>query len=146
MRAGVLESTKLSSKTKGPGEKEIIQKFRLRNWPISSADFPMTPMDGTEHHFGPFLEKDFGAISAPCSPGPLVLLLKSQKAQPFDQKSLHYITLIFRIGHFKLCISCFFLWFLWFSCFLEMLECIGCFQMFILWFLWFLWFPWFLWF
>ena len=33
----------------GPGEKgapEIIQKFGLRNWPISSADFPMTPMEG----------------------------------------------------------------------------------------------------
>ena len=43
-----------SSKTKGPGEKgapeiQIIQKFRLRNWPVSSADFPMTPMEGTEH-------------------------------------------------------------------------------------------------
>ena len=36
------------------GRAEIIQKFRLRNWPISSADFPMTPMEGTEHHFGPF--------------------------------------------------------------------------------------------
>ena len=34
---------------------EIIQKFSLRNWPISSADFPMTPMEGTEHRFfGPF--------------------------------------------------------------------------------------------
>ena len=37
---------------KGPSE--ITQKFRLRNWPISSADFPMTPIEGTEHHFGPF--------------------------------------------------------------------------------------------
>ena len=36
------------------GPPEIIQKFHLRNWPISSADFPMTPMEGTEHHFGPF--------------------------------------------------------------------------------------------
>ena len=27
------------------GPPEIIQKFRLRNWPISSADFPMTPVD-----------------------------------------------------------------------------------------------------
>ena len=42
---------------------EIIQKYRLRKWPISSADFPMTPMERTEHHFGPFWEKDFGAIS-----------------------------------------------------------------------------------
>ena len=38
------------------GPPEIIQKF-------SSADFPMTPMERTEHHFGPFWEKDFGAIS-----------------------------------------------------------------------------------
>ena len=27
------------------GPPEIIQKFRFRNWPISSADFPMTPME-----------------------------------------------------------------------------------------------------
>ena len=33
------------------GPPEIIQKFRLRNWPISSADFPMTLMEGTEQHF-----------------------------------------------------------------------------------------------
>ena len=37
---------------KGPSE--IIQKFRLRNWPISSADLPITPIKGTEHHFAPF--------------------------------------------------------------------------------------------
>ena len=36
------------------GPPEIIQKFRLRNWPISSEDFPMTPMEGTVQHFGPF--------------------------------------------------------------------------------------------
>ena len=36
------------------GPPEIIQKSRLRNWPISSADFPMNPMEETEHHFGPF--------------------------------------------------------------------------------------------
>ena len=41
------------------GPPEIIQKFRLRKWPISSADFPMTPLERT----GPFWEKDFGAIS-----------------------------------------------------------------------------------
>ena len=35
------------------GPLEIIQKFRLRNWPISSANFPMTPMEGTQHHFRP---------------------------------------------------------------------------------------------
>ena len=43
----------------GPLRKSY-QKFRLRKWPISSADFPMTP---NEHHLGPFGEKDFGAIS-----------------------------------------------------------------------------------
>ena len=40
------------------GSPEIIQKVRLRNWPISSADFPMTLMEGTEHRFGPFQEKE----------------------------------------------------------------------------------------
>ena len=45
------------------GPPEIIQKFRLRKWPILSADFPRAPMERTEHHFGPFWEKDFGAIS-----------------------------------------------------------------------------------
>ena len=31
------------------GPPEIIQtKFRLRNWPISSADVPVTPMEGTD--------------------------------------------------------------------------------------------------
>ena len=48
------------------GHPEIIQKFRLRSWPISSADFPLTPMEG-EHHRGPCWEKDFGEISG----GPL---------------------------------------------------------------------------
>ena len=43
------------------GRPEIIQKFRVRKWPISSADFPMTPMERAEHHSGPFWEKDFGA-------------------------------------------------------------------------------------
>ena len=45
------------------GPPEVIQKFHLRKWPISSADFPMTPMERTKHHFGAFGEKDFGAIS-----------------------------------------------------------------------------------
>ena len=45
------------------GPPEIIQKFCLRKWPISSADFPMTPMERAEHHSGPCWEKDFGAIS-----------------------------------------------------------------------------------
>ena len=57
----------LSSAVKQRGRErklpEIIQKFCLRKWPISSADFPMTPTERTEHHFGPFWEKDFGAIS-----------------------------------------------------------------------------------
>ena len=38
------------------GPPEIIQKFRLRNWPIPSADLPI---EGTEHHFGPFLGEGF---------------------------------------------------------------------------------------
>ena len=47
------------------------QTFR-RLWPISSADLPMTSMERTEHHFGPFWEKDFGAISGgPFSSRPL---------------------------------------------------------------------------
>ena len=57
----------ISSKTKGPaaegGPQKSSQKFRHRKWPISSADFPLTPMERTEHHFGPFWEKEFGAIS-----------------------------------------------------------------------------------
>ena len=36
------------------GPPEIIQTFRLRNWPISSAAFPVTPMEGTDTVFGPF--------------------------------------------------------------------------------------------
>ena len=61
LRAGIRCGDELlltgCSQTKGPGERgppEIIQKFRLRNWSISSADFPMTPMEGTEDHFGSF--------------------------------------------------------------------------------------------
>ena len=73
----------ISSKQKGPGEKGAPRnhpEIRLRNWPISSTDFPMTPMEGTEHHFvGPFQEKDFGAISGgPSSPSPFCLLLYCQ--------------------------------------------------------------------
>ena len=65
-----------SSTTRGPGEKGAPrnhqQKFRLRNWPISSADFPMTPMQGT-----PLVRRRIlGQYpAAPCSPGPLGLLL-----------------------------------------------------------------------
>ena len=40
----------------------------------------MTPMEGTEHHFRPFQDKDFGAVSGgPLSPGPFVLLLILKK-------------------------------------------------------------------
>ena len=60
-----LSAIKIGRERKGPPG--IIQKCRLRNWPVLSADFPMTPMEGTEHHFGPFSEQDFGAISG----GPL---------------------------------------------------------------------------
>ena len=36
----------------------------------------MTPMERTEHHFGPFWEKDLGHyLTAPSCPGPFVLLL-----------------------------------------------------------------------
>ena len=35
-----------------------------KKWPIFERRFPhMTPMERAEHHFGPFWEKDFGAIS-----------------------------------------------------------------------------------
>ena len=72
--AGPFVNSKPGRERKGPPK--IIQKFRVRNWPISSADFPMTPMEGTEHHFGPFSEKDFGAISGgPFFSRPFVLLL-----------------------------------------------------------------------
>ena len=50
----VIFSSKNKRGRERKGPSEIIQKFRLRNWSISSADFPMTPMEGTEHHFGPF--------------------------------------------------------------------------------------------
>ena len=46
-------------KQKGPGE----QGARRNHPEILPADFPMTPMERTEHHFGPFWDKDFGAIS-----------------------------------------------------------------------------------
>ena len=66
----------ISSKTKGPGEEGAPGKFRLRNWPISSADFPMTPMEGTDH-FGPFWERRLLGQSpaGPSSPGSSALLL-----------------------------------------------------------------------
>ena len=52
----------LSRERKGPPE--IIQKFRLRNWLISTH-FPMTPMEG-RHHFRRILGQ---RLAAPCSPG-----------------------------------------------------------------------------
>ena len=55
-----------SSKPKGPGEKGAPrnhpESLCLRNGLISSADFPMTPMEGTDT-FWPFLGEGFGAIS-----------------------------------------------------------------------------------
>ena len=73
------------------GPPEIIQKkIRLSKWPISSAEFPMTPMERREHHFGPFFfwgggEKDFGTNipAAPSSPGPFGLLLTKLKKVRF---------------------------------------------------------------
>ena len=71
--------TNVSSKTKGPGEKGPPRdhpEFRLRNSPISSADFPMTPLEGTEHHFGLFRRSICGNIRQPLVlPAPFVLLL-----------------------------------------------------------------------
>ena len=55
---------------------EIIQRFRLRNWAISSADFAMTLMEGTDTILALFRRRIFGQYpAAPCSPGPFVLLL-----------------------------------------------------------------------
>ena len=62
---GTIFRSHVGNTPEGPGEKgaprissqgppEIIQKSRLRNWPISSADFPMTPLKGTDTIFGPF--------------------------------------------------------------------------------------------
>ena len=46
-----------SSKTKGPGEKGAPRnhpEISSQKLADSSADFPMTSMEETEHHFGPF--------------------------------------------------------------------------------------------
>ena len=66
----------LNSKTKGPGD---IQKFRLRNWPISSADFSSTLLwKGQSIILALFRKRILGQYpAAPCSPGPFVLLLNS---------------------------------------------------------------------
>ena len=53
---------KSAMKQRGWETPEIIQKFRLRKWPISGADFPMAPMERAEHHFGPFGEGFWGNI------------------------------------------------------------------------------------
>ena len=74
----------ISSKTKGPGEegapRRNHQKFRLRNWPISSAAFPMTPLERSEHQcctiLALFGRRILGLYpAAPGSPGPFGLLL-----------------------------------------------------------------------
>ena len=60
------------------GPPEIIQKFRLRKWPISSADFPMTPMGRTETVLALFGRRISGQYpAAPSSPGLFGLLLIS---------------------------------------------------------------------
>ena len=54
-------------------------EFSLRNWPISSADFPMTPMEGTDTILALFGRRILGQYpAAPCSPGPVVLLKHRQ--------------------------------------------------------------------
>ena len=69
---------KISCRTKGPGEEGAPRKHPE----ISSqnvVDFecrfpygPVIPMERTEHHFGSFWEKDFGAIfGGPPLPAPL---------------------------------------------------------------------------
>ena len=61
----------------GPGEEGAPRSHpRLRNWPISSAAFPMTPgpMEGAEHHFGAI---SGGALFSPPVCFPFVLLLQS---------------------------------------------------------------------
>ena len=70
----------ISSKPKGPGEKGAPtnhqQKLHLRNWPISSADFSMTPMEGQLLPFLLLRRRILGQYpAAPCSPGHFVLLL-----------------------------------------------------------------------
>ena len=56
------------------GPPETIQKFRLKKWPISSADFPSRLLWKEQHHFGPFLGEGFwGNIRRPLLlPSPLV--------------------------------------------------------------------------
>ena len=102
---------------------EIIQKFRLRNWPISSADFPMTPMEGTDIIVAPLGEGFWGNIRRPLVlpaalfyywnklhpstflefpfwgpvPSSQERISTAQcisKLLPLGPKSLHYITLI----------------------------------------------------
>ena len=56
------------------GPPEIIQKFRLRKWPISSSEFPMTSLQSAILAlFGRRILGQYPA--APSSPGPFVLLL-----------------------------------------------------------------------
>ena len=94
-----------SSKTKGPGEKATprnhpvissLRKFRLRKWPISSADFPLTPMEGTDTILALFRRRILGQHS-PCSPGPFVL--------PFESKLLPAVLLLWRIDFPKITVT-----------------------------------------
>ena len=72
-RRGVLISAGKRSGRERKGPPEIIQKFRLRKRPISSADFPVTPLERAEHHVGPFWGEGFwGNIRRPLLlPAPL---------------------------------------------------------------------------
>ena len=56
------------------GPPETIQKFCLRKWPISNADFPMTPME--QSTLVALLERRMvGEYPAAFAPGPFRLLL-----------------------------------------------------------------------
>ena len=86
-----------SSATKGPGEEGAPRnhpEISFRKWPISSADLPMTPMERTDHHFGPFLgRRIWGNIRRPLLlPAPLFYqspqdLLQSRCQPSLDQGS-----------------------------------------------------------
>ena len=55
------------------GPPEIVQKYRLRNWPISSADFPSRLLwKGQSTILALLRRRILGQYpAAPCSPGPI---------------------------------------------------------------------------
>ena len=55
---------------KGNSVKRSGRFSELRNWPISSADFPYESYGKNRAPFWPFLGE---GVWAPCSPGPFVL-------------------------------------------------------------------------